>query len=626
MRVVRSAEMLNFAANGLNVVVLVAAARSYARTRSRVSGLTALIFVPALLPVTTILGSVTGLLDPDAGGALTAAIYLLRPPAELALAASFRPVRRWLAGLVGAVALILAGLMLAIPAPWPDPLLLAYALFYLGMGAYTARLFVAEARRRSGSSRFRLRTASMATWGMVALVTLTAVSGTLGWTVADAHYTYTVLSPPGHAVVAIALTLEVLTAVGYLVAFVPPRSLRALWSGRAMREIGLRTLDSSPTDAPQQVWQRYTDIVRKVTGAESVAVIRRDQHRINCTASGVPLLPKDIDRIIHARAAVLPLPRRDGMGLTAVAVVLRGPADAVLAVASRGHSLFHQDDVELLAEFGEVAAVLAERGAVVAELRTSLATVNDANERRNRFMAGVTHELRTPLNAIIGFGDIIRNSTPDTDPTHTWAEHILTGGYRLLALTNDLLDLAKAEAGHLDLHPEPVDLDELVTGLLAALDPLISRKQLQVHRHVPPIRVHADPIRLRQMLENLLSNAIKFTDSGGSITVTAESTSSHTAISVADSGKGIPAEDQEYVFEEFRQVGPPDQKAAGTGVGLALVRQVARAHGGDITLQSAPGVGSTFTITLPAQAHTATSPVRPALANEPTAPLSGAVG
>jgi CheY-like chemotaxis protein/two-component sensor histidine kinase len=199
-----------------------------------------------------------------------------------------------------------------------------------------------------------------------------------------------------------------------------------------------------------------------------------------------------------------------------------------------------------------------------------------------------------------------------------WVDHVHSSGRHLLGLINDILDLAKVEAGRLELNHESISLDTAVGEIITTLRPLTDRKGLQVYLDVPPTAaVRADPLRLRQILDNLLSNAIKFTPDGGLIAITVSPAAGSVAITVADSGIGIAAEDQERVFEEFQQLGPAAQRKAGTGLGLALTRRLVEAHGGSIGLESAPGEGSRFTVRLPA----ADVP-KPEAAEEP-APLAG---
>jgi len=206
------------------------------------------------------------------------------------------------------------------------------------------------------------------------------------------------------------------------------------------------------------------------------------------------------------------------------------------------------------------------------------------------------------LNAIIGFSELMRAEAPTDDRVSVpqeWVEHVNRSGQHLLGLINDVLDLAKVEAGRLELVRESVDLEAVVGEALAGLRPLADRKSLHLEAHVQPAVADADRGRVRQILYNLLSNAIKFTPDGGTVTVEASSSGADVRLTVADTGVGIGLEDQTAIFEEFRQVGDQAGRQAGTGLGLALTRRLVEAHGGTISVESTPGVGSRFSVTLP---------------------------
>ncbi|HKS99767.1 MAG TPA: response regulator, partial [Rugosimonospora sp.] len=274
---------------------------------------------------------------------------------------------------------------------------------------------------------------------------------------------------------------------------------------------------------------------------------------------------------------------------------------AVLFI-NRYRSLFAEDDARMLAELGGQAAVLAEHNTLTEQLAASVAALRAANQAKSDFLASMSHELRTPLNAIIGFSDLMRGE-PERDSCHLvpadWIQNVLSSGQHLLQLINDILDIAKVEAGRLELHPQPIALPRAVGEVTATLRPLADRKLLRLEVAVPPLSVSADPIRLRQIMDNLLSNAIKFTPEGGRIGVEVSRAGDGFALAVTDTGVGIAEADQELIFEEFRQVGEAAGRPGGTGLGLALTRRLVEVHGGQISVQSVPGQGSRFTVLLP---------------------------
>jgi len=232
----------------------------------------------------------------------------------------------------------------------------------------------------------------------------------------------------------------------------------------------------------------------------------------------------------------------------------------------------------------------------------------EANRVKSEFLANVSHELRTPLTSIIGFAELLREGPQAEGPSRTlrYAENILISGRILLEIINDLLDLAKIEAGRVELRIESVQAAEVCSTLLDHIRPLADRKQLELELHADGVlpAMFTDRGKLRQILFNLVSNAIKFTPEGGRIHVRAARLGEdRVAISVADTGPGIAPEDQELVFEKFRQI---DQSATrehhGTGLGLAIAKELTYLLGGEIGVDSELGRGATFWVRLPVTA------------------------
>ena len=234
----------------------------------------------------------------------------------------------------------------------------------------------------------------------------------------------------------------------------------------------------------------------------------------------------------------------------------------------------------------------------------ALERVEDASRHKSEFLANMSHELRTPLNAIIGGSEVLRDGMvgPLTPAQARWAQDIHESGTHLLGIINELLDLSKIEAGRMELDLAPCDVGTLVSNATSLVHDAAARHGIAIASELAPDLggFVADERKLKQVLVNLLANAVKFTPDGGRVGVRARRWSGGVEISVADTGVGISKADQEFLFEPFRQVGSDrGKRAAGTGLGLALVRDLVRLHGGSVGVESDPGKGSTFTVRLP---------------------------
>ncbi|MET0552618.1 MAG: response regulator [Vicinamibacteria bacterium] len=261
-----------------------------------------------------------------------------------------------------------------------------------------------------------------------------------------------------------------------------------------------------------------------------------------------------------------------------------------------------------------------------------------ANQYKSEFLANMSHELRTPLNSSLILAKLLADNKDGnlSDEQVRFAQTIHSAGRDLLDLINDILDLSRIEAGRMDLSPEPVAIAATVDGLLETLSPMAAQKGLAFTAAVEPgtpERLETDPQRLGQILKNLISNAIKFTEAGGVSLRASSAGPSQVAFVVRDTGIGIPVHQQAIIFEAFRQAdGSTHRKYGGTGLGLSISRDLARLLGGDISVTSAPGTGSVFTLTLPvsyapsARAGTAAAVAEPAPPpHRPPAPVPAPV-
>ena len=301
---------------------------------------------------------------------------------------------------------------------------------------------------------------------------------------------------------------------------------------------------------------------------------------------------------------------RDGLvrhgyqSLLAIPLLSEDEVVGALVVNRKAAGAFSDRTVGLLRTFASQSALAIENARLFSEIEDKSRQLEVANQHKSEFLASVSHELRTPLNAIIGFSEVMleRLFGEVNEKQEEYLQDILSSGRHLLSLINDILDLAKIEAGRMELDAGDFDLPQAIDNTLVLIRERALRRSITVERAVDPKlgEINGDERKIKQVLLNLLSNAVKFTPEGGRIEVRAATANGTAEISVADTGVGIAPEDHEAVFEEFRQVGTDyARKHEGTGLGLALARKFVELHGGRIWVKSQVGQGSTFTFTIP---------------------------
>jgi signal transduction histidine kinase len=271
-------------------------------------------------------------------------------------------------------------------------------------------------------------------------------------------------------------------------------------------------------------------------------------------------------------------------------------------------SALHAREQQLHEQVAATQQLNAELDARVVKRTEELAKAKEvaeaANHLKTQFLANMSHELRTPLNAILNFTRFLGKERygPLTPRQLDLQQRVLANGEHLLGLINDILDLAKIEAGRIELLKEAVQLEPILHGVLATISGLTKDKGVKLTLELPaalPL-VYVDKTHIRQVLLNLLSNAAKFTERGEISLYAAICDDQQLYVQVKDTGVGIAPEHHALVFEEFRQVQDGmDRMYEGTGLGLPISRRLVEMHGGKLWLESAPGVGSTFMFTLP---------------------------
>ncbi len=591
-------DVLTLALDFAYLAVLVVAIGEYRRRREPVTLAVVWVFVAVFV---VFAASTLGLLVPQIGiltesGAFLA--FLALPVLTLHLVRHFQAVPGWLmrTSLALVVLFTIAAVIVVAriaPGIGTGPtlaLLLGSLSFFLLLELVSAAALLREAARRSGASRTRLMIAAAAT-AVLAFAALVILLSGLG-------------SGSGgtNSVGSLFRMLALIAAFGYLAAFQPPAFLHRLGQQATAYEF-VRRLNALPTGgAADDIWRLLARISADSIGARAAAVALLEDgglvRRITVgawpqEASGAPSDPGQLTPgTLPARWRLLSLRlSNDGRRL------------GELELFVEGSPLFVADDLEVLQLISRRAILAAERGEVLAERERLIVDLRSASAAKSDFLAAMSHELRTPLNSIIGFSELLqRPITPgghDPATVEEFAGHIHGSGLHLLELINEVLDLARVEAGKLDLRPSMFDIDALIRHTIETMRPLADRKSIKLETDTEGrLDIEADQGRIRQVVFNLLSNAIKFTPTDGSVRVEMVRDGDFVRIGVVDTGPGIEPAEQATIFEAFKQSTAAIGQE-GTGLGLTLARQLVEAHGGGIAVQSELGHGSRFSVVLP---------------------------
>jgi signal transduction histidine kinase len=330
------------------------------------------------------------------------------------------------------------------------------------------------------------------------------------------------------------------------------------------------------------------------------AILERRMIQLTDTEESASQITREVARGFQFRAVVTVPMLREGSAIGTISITRATPG------------AFSERQVEVLQTFADQAVIAVENVRLFKELEASNREIVDksrqlevASQHKSEFLANMSHELRTPLNAIIGFSEVLgeRMFGDLNEKQDEYLKDIHASGQHLLSLINDILDLSKIEAGRMELELTDFHLATALDSALALVRERAGRRGIALQTNIDNRlgEIRADERKVRQVVLNLLSNAIKFTPEGGRIEVGAALRDGSVEVSVSDTGVGIAPEDQEAVFEEFRQVGTAEKKAEGTGLGLTLCRKFVELHGGRIWVKSQVGAGTTFTFTIPVQ-------------------------
>ncbi len=358
----------------------------------------------------------------------------------------------------------------------------------------------------------------------------------------------------------------------------------------------------------------FFDTKARATAFDDAAYVAEKIPIDRTSAIGRCILEGRAIHIADTQQASQEFPRSQELGLArgyrsvlSVPLMREGKAIGGLTVIRPEPIAFTDKEIALLSTFADQAVIAIANVRLFNEIQEKSQQLEIANKHKSDFLANMSHELRTPLNAIIGFSEVLVEKMfgEVNDKQLDYLKDIHSSGKHLLSLINDILDLSKIEAGRMELDIAEFDLRAALQNAMTLVKERAQRSgvalELQVDGSLGALR--ADERKFKQIMLNLLSNAVKFTPEGGKVSVAAKPNGTAVEFSVADTGVGIAAADQQLVFEEFRQVGRDyTRKAEGTGLGLALTKRFVELHGGAIRLESVPGKGSTFTFTIPVQA------------------------
>ena len=568
-----------------------------ARDRRRGDVDTALLF--GSLAVVVVEGALVAALGVDPPAWLSTAVLTLVmavPYFLLRLADDFTGVRPWimraaLAGFVLVPVIDAAG-----GTPLPRWVLLYLVGYFAACGIYAGVRFVGEARRAHGVAHQRMRAAA-------------AGSLTLGAAILAAGVFQIVAPAVGGSVTQL---LALFAAIAYAAAFSPPTLLRRAWREPELRRFLARTAQSSATaDAGVRIAELEASAAAAMGASRAVIGLWDAADGVLRLSSGESRRPGEAvsgrafaeDRPILSIQLPDDGPSRSVPSARAVLSApmhVRGERTGTISIIADRAPAFADEELDLLQRLADDAAVVIESARMFTELSEKNQELAAATRVKTEFLANMSHELRTPLNAILGFSDLLVEQLGPTLDTkqRRYLGNIREAGTHLLALVNEVLDLAKVEAGRVELRPEIIGLRALVESVVASTRAAAEARGLTFAVTVPELTVRVDPGRSRQILYNLLSNAVKFTPLGGQVMLSGRASGADLVLTVADTGIGIPEEQRHRVFGTFERIHEGVSDAPGTGLGLALTKRLVELHGGTIEFRSAPAA-TTFEVCLP---------------------------
>jgi signal transduction histidine kinase len=332
--------------------------------------------------------------------------------------------------------------------------------------------------------------------------------------------------------------------------------------------------------------QLYFEAATNLPGIRSIVVPMEGSIAGLVVQTGKPIVVPDVREDPHFYRQADEQSDFNTRSILAVPMVVRGNVIGVLEVVNKlEEAEFTREDVEMLTVLGGQAAVAVQNALLF---------------QQSDLVAEIVHEMRTPLMSVIGYSELMQQPAMTLEQCRQFAVIIEGEAERLNGLANSFLDLAKLESGRASLSHDPVDLSTVICMAIGVLAPQADAKRVALSADVPVDlpSIVGDAQRLHQVMLNLMGNGIKYCQEGDTVTVTARCEGGILVVSVADTGPGIPADALPRIFERFYRVPGTEGQAVGSGLGLTIARKIVEAHGGDITVSSEEGEGTTFTFTL----------------------------
>ncbi len=383
-------------------------------------------------------------------------------------------------------------------------------------------------------------------------------------------------------------------------------------AGRLLESFEQSPLALGITEGADHVVRRVTPPFLRLTGLPLSAVLGRPlADTLRGGGPGVERIVEVLDQVYQTREPVQEVEVAWGAAdqrpayrsLTVWPVADAAGRVAGLGLAVRDITLEVRERERGVATAEEMREINARLMLAAIREETLTEEAQAASDAKSAFLATMSHELRTPLNAIIGYGELLADGIPGPigDAQHVQLERIRASAHHLLALIDQVLTLSRLEAGREPVSWEVISLAAVLDQVETLASPLAKRKQLtlRVLAPEPPVTFESDPIKVTQILVNLLGNAVRFTDQG-EVVISARAEPGGVVVEVRDTGIGIAAPNLEHVFDPFWQVEQVHtRRVGGSGLGLSVCRRLARLLGGDVTVASTLGVGSTFTVRIP---------------------------